>query len=95
MSRIWTYKELREISKAMKAKGFMSFDEMCDMLNDNEAKKRYYWNYLEELRRSGITNMYGATLYLMEEFGLDKQTAIDVLSDWMENYNPDDYKNLD
>lgn len=95
MSKTWSYKELREVSKIMKAKGFMSFDEMCDVLNDNEAKKQYYWNYLEELRRSGIINMYGAVPYLMEEFGLDKQTAKDVLLDWMENYNSDDYKNLD
>ena len=41
------------------------------------------WIYLEQLRRSGITNMFGATPYLMEEFDLDKKEAIKILSDCM------------
>lgn len=51
-----------------------------------------YWIYLEQLRRSGVTNMFGATPYLMDEFDLDKKEAIKILSDWMHNYNPDDYE---
>lgn len=51
-----------------------------------------YWIYLEELRRSGITNMFGATPYLMEEFDLSSADAKEILIDWMENYNPDDYE---
>ena len=50
-----------------------------------------YWIYLENLRRSGETNMYGATPYLQEEFGLSKSKAREVLTDWMRNYNPEDY----
>ena len=50
-----------------------------------------YWIYLENLRRSGVTNMYGATPYLMEEFGLEKYEARKILADWMRNYNPEDY----
>ena len=50
-----------------------------------------YWIYLEELRRSGVTNMFGATPYLAEEFGLDKNEARKILGDWMMNYNPEDY----
>lgn len=49
------------------------------------------WLYLEWLRRSGQTNMYGAVPYLMEEFWLDEEEAKGVLIDWMENYNSDDY----
>ena len=52
-----------------------------------------YWIFLEELRVSGVTNMYGAGPYLQEEFGLDKKEANKILADWMQNYNPDDYKN--
>ena len=51
-----------------------------------------YWIYLENLRKSGVTNMFGATPYLMEEFDLDKKEATKILSDWMHNYNPDDYE---
>lgn len=50
-----------------------------------------YWIYLEELRRSGVTNMYGAAPYLMEEFDLDSYVARLVLSDWMKNYRREDY----
>lgn len=54
--------------------------------------KNEYWLYLEALRRTGVTNMYGAGPYLAEEFGLDRQEANKILIDWMENYNPNDYK---
>ena len=50
-----------------------------------------YWIYLEELRRSGEINMYGATPYLMKEFDLSRSEAQKILVDWMQNYNPDDY----
>lgn len=51
-----------------------------------------YWIYLENLRRSGVTNMFGATPYLQAEFVLSKQEAMAILSDWMKNYNPEDYE---
>lgn len=51
-----------------------------------------YWLFLENLRRSGRTNMFGAALYLEAAFGLDRQEARKVLTEWMSNYNPDDYK---
>ena len=54
-----------------------------------------HWIYLENLRRSGETNMYGATPYLMEEFGISKNEARIILADWMRNYNPDDYDEED
>lgn len=50
-----------------------------------------YWIYLEQLRRSGVTNMFGAAPYLQAEFVLSKQEAMAILSDWMKNYNPEDY----
>ena len=49
------------------------------------------WLYLEWLRRSGQTNMFGAVPYLINEFGFDNEKAKEILSDWMQNYNPDDY----
>jgi hypothetical protein len=45
-----------------------------------------YFEYLEELRQSGVTNMFGASPYLMEEFGLSKYEARDILSQWMKSY---------
>ena len=51
-----------------------------------------YWIYLEELRRSGVTNMYGAAPYVQQAFGVGRREAIKIVADWMKNYNPDDYK---
>ena len=45
-----------------------------------------YTQFLDELRDSGVTNMYGAAPYLQEAFGLDKIEARMILIDWMENY---------
>lgn len=53
-----------------------------------------YWIYLEQLRRSGETNMYGAASYLVYEFDLSHNEACTILADWMRNYNPDDYQDL-
>lgn len=50
------------------------------------------WIYLENLRRSGVTNMFGAGPYLEDEFGISKTEARKILIDWMKNYNPEDYK---
>lgn len=50
-----------------------------------------YWIYLEELRRSGVVNMFGATPYLADEFDLDVKEATNILIDWMNNYNSEDY----
>lgn len=92
MSRSWTLEEIQVVSKIMKDKGYMSYEEFCEALNDQETKRQYYWNYLEKLRRSGITNMYGAAPYLAEEFSLNLNEAKNILIDWMKNYNPDDYE---
>ena len=42
--------------------------------------------YLDNLRESGETNMFGAGQYLMMEFGLDKHEARAILKEWMETY---------
>ena len=94
MSKDWSKEQLKAVSQYMKSHGQMSYEEFCEFLNDWETKRQYYWNFLERLRRSGVTNMFGAAPYLMEEFGLSKSEARDVLKDWMENYNADDYKDL-
>jgi len=41
--------------------------------------------YLDILRESGVTNMFGATPYLMKEFYIDKKEAQKILSEWMNN----------
>jgi hypothetical protein len=48
--------------------------------------KETYFEYLESLRASGVTNMFGAVPYLQDEFDLDKYEARDILIEWMESY---------
>jgi hypothetical protein len=48
-----------------------------------------YSDYLEVLRTSGITNMFGAGVYLENEFGLSKKDARNVLIEWMQSYQKD------
>jgi len=45
-----------------------------------------YYEYLDGLRESGETNMFGARPYLMQHFLLSKQVAGEVLKDWMETF---------
>ena len=48
--------------------------------------------YLEELRESGVTNMFGAHQYVMEDFEISKGLAIKLVRTWMENYkNSEEY----
>ena len=44
-----------------------------------------YNEYLNNLRDSGVTNMFGAAPYLQEEFGLDKKEAKEILLTWMKS----------
>jgi hypothetical protein len=43
------------------------------------------FTFLEQLRDSGVTNMFGATPYIQEEFDLDKKTAKNLLITWIKN----------
>lgn len=42
-----------------------------------------YFQFLDELRESGVTNMYGASPYLSDAFDLDKYQARRIVQEWM------------
>ncbi len=44
-------------------------------------------DFLDDLRESGETNMFGAGPYLEAEFGLDRREARAVLKEWMDSFN--------
>ena len=46
-----------------------------------------YFIFLDELRESGITNMYGATPYLQEAFELAQDEAQIILVEWMNTFS--------
>ena len=43
--------------------------------------------YLDQLRESGETNMFGAVPYLRHVFALDRYEAKDVLMYWMASFD--------
>ncbi len=48
-----------------------------------------YFVYLEELRRSGVTNMFGARPYLQKEFpelADDPERAREILLAWFDSF---------
>lgn len=46
-----------------------------------------YYVYLENLRRSGKTNMWFAGEYLRIELGLNRTLASEVLANWIKFYS--------
>jgi len=47
-------------------------------------------DYLNVLRISGITNMFGAGPYIQENFGITKYDANRFLIKWMETFNTEE-----
>lgn len=48
-----------------------------------------YFDYLNCLRDSGVTNMFGAVPYLQEEFpelSYDRAQAVYILRQWMDSH---------
>ena len=57
-----------------------SYAEVNEMLEDKHFK------YLDQLRDSAVTNMYGTRPYLMKEFGLTRIEAQSTLRKWMNTF---------
>ncbi|MDA9309751.1 hypothetical protein N9Q43_00835 [bacterium] len=60
-----------------------------EILNEGVIKDMHI--FLNDLRDSGVTNMFGAAPYLQDEFGLEKGEARQVLANWMQSFG----ENLD
>ena len=46
-----------------------------------------FYEYLDELRRSGVTNMFDARTYFMDEFDMDdKKLASAIFIGWMDTF---------
>lgn len=49
-----------------------------------------YFEYLNALRKSGVTNMYGAVPFLQQKFpelGFDRARAQEVLRAWISSFD--------
>lgn len=45
------------------------------------------FEYLDALRQSGVTNMFGAAPYVEKEFGLGRNAARKLVVAWMDTFN--------
>ena len=54
--------------------------ERPDIVDDEHLE------FLDDLRISGETNMYGAGTYLEDEFAIDRISARTILAYWMESF---------
>jgi hypothetical protein len=50
-------------------------------------EKNKYFIFLDQLRNSGETNMFGATPYIQARFGLLRKEAEAILLEWMETFD--------
>ncbi len=57
------------------------------MSNQIESARAQQFKFLDDLRESRITNMFGAAPYVANEFSLPIKEARQVLSDWMTSFN--------
>jgi hypothetical protein len=48
--------------------------------------KEEMFEYLDTLRETGVTNMFGASPYLQQAFDIDRNEAKSVLTEWMKTY---------
>lgn len=56
------------------------------MNNTIDFEKQEFFSYLDILRETGATNMFGAAPYLQEAFDLTRTKSQEILKEWMINY---------
>jgi len=61
------------------------------MMNRPEIVKDEHLEYLDNLRESDTTNMFGSYSYLQNEFpGVSKVDAIDIVNYWIQTFGQED-----
>jgi DNA-binding LacI/PurR family transcriptional regulator len=81
-------REVRSTMRAVKACGCSECATAGRRTSINSVKaltKRFA--YLDALRDSGITNMFGASPYLENAFHLKRDAANDILKKWMKTFD--------
>lgn len=56
-------------------------------------KLRDYFDWLDEIRESGVINMFAAPKALQENFGLSKEESMEIFLAWTESYKENAYDN--
>jgi len=76
----------------------LAYDDDPDtqsLLEDEEfnQNKNEVFLYLEELRESGETNMFGAIKYIVQHFECERNMAKRYLSSWMKGFRREENDN--
>jgi hypothetical protein len=58
-----------------------------DNMNKTPIDENDVLLFLDDLRTSGITNMFGASPYLEKQFGMKQDEAIRALSNWIRTFS--------
>lgn len=56
------------------------------MSEENQVTDEQIFSYLEDLRESGVCNMFNGATYLERQFGLSRREAQEKLLKWMNSY---------
>ena len=59
---------------------------MIAQQQEQDIQQRVVFRYLDNLRESGKTNMFGAGSWIQEAFGITKYDANRFLVKWMETF---------
>lgn len=57
------------------------------MTEQRRPDREEMFRYLDALRESGVTNMFGAGRYLEHQFALSRGDAAEVLGEWMRTFD--------
>ena len=52
----------------------------------NDMTMQEYFSFLDVLRETGVTNMFGAAPYIVDQFGVTRTEAREILLAWMEQF---------
>lgn len=63
---------------------------MADKIERPEIVEDEHLEYLDELRDSGVTNMYGSPAYVDNEFDVGERDARKIVTYWMATFGNDD-----
>jgi len=63
-----------------------AIDRMMEQTGEEEDMEIYF-KYLDQLRVSGVTNMFGAGPYVQREFGVDRKEAKRIVLSWMRSFS--------
>ena len=58
----------------------------------DQQELNYWYDELEQIRDSGVCNMWGADQVLIREHGLEKDFAKDLLLSWIKSFNKTEEK---